>query len=91
MIKLAKWAGKVQPANETPLNVLRVRERMADCADQIMGMFKSAKITIIVRSPQVPNGTVVLTDDEPDQIRAAFDHIMTDQAAAYIPPDEVKT
>lgn len=53
----------------------QLHQKLAVHLEQISELFKNPKITLVVRSPDLPDGDVVLTDDELDKAIAAIERL----------------
>jgi hypothetical protein len=58
---------------------------IADSLEDIRRLFKNPKITLIVRSPDLADGDVVMSDDDLDQAIASLRHLQ-EKAAHVLPP-----
>jgi hypothetical protein len=50
-----------------------VSEDIATCLDRIGRHFKEPKITLVVRYPGNDDADLIMTNDTPDQVKAALD------------------
>ena len=78
---------KTVTPNYAPKYIARLREDLSAYADKIATLFRNPLVTIIVRDPNLPRGTVVLTQDSHEEIVKALADILKDPGAMTIPPD----
>ena len=66
-----------------------LRVVMAGHMEAIQKLFIDGRITVIVRSPHVPNGTVLMGDDNIEEMIAAVRALIEHPAATKVLPDGV--
>lgn len=76
--------------NYAPAYITRLREDLSAHADKIAKLFRNPLVTIIVRDPNLPRGTVILTQDSHEEIVKALADILKDDKAMTIPADPAR-
>ena len=56
-------------------DLVDLKDRIAHHADEIAKMFKDPRVTIVVRAPSLPDGDVVVTDDDLDAAIKAIERL----------------
>lgn len=62
----------------TPAERLRIQDFVADCAEDAKRAVKGGdqyKATVLLRAPHLPDGDVLVTEDDPDAIIAAIERM----------------
>ena len=67
---------------------LALYEQIAPHLEAIERLFKSPVLTLVVRAPQLPDGDLVMTQDEPAKIIASVQKLMA-RTPALAPPQLV--
>lgn len=57
------------------LDLFLVQETINHHLNEIAGLFKAPKITLVVRAPNLPDGDLVMTADDLDQAVAAIQRL----------------
>lgn len=60
------------------MNVVEMHREIANHASKIRHLFKpGAKVSIVVRNPSLPDGDVLVSDDQIDDVKRALDRLAT--------------
>jgi len=62
-----------------PADLSDVQAEVAYHLDRIGRLFKAPKLTIVIRSPQLEDGDIILTDDDLPQVVAAIERLRARQ------------
>lgn len=79
---------KILAKGLTP-SLQEMRAAISEHLDEIKALFKDGRVTLIVRSPDVPNGTVLMTDDDIEEAIKAARATMGNVRSTVVPPDGV--
>ncbi len=66
------------------MTLIELQTELSEHMAKIAEYFKHPRITLVVRSPELPDGDVVLTDDDLDAAIAAITRLK-EHAANYLP------
>ena len=76
-------------AKDLPMPMQELRTIISEHLDEIKSLFKDGRVTLIVRSPSLPDGTVLMSDDDIEEAIKAARKAMGDLKATHVPPDSV--
>ena len=65
-------------------NIMRLHQDLQTDLDRISARFKNAKVTLIVRNPDIPNGDVVIGNDELDSAIESVRRLQAKSAFMFI-------